>query len=135
MNPLTQDQKMKKNFGFCLFLMFLASSAFAKIVLIEDKLFLRHQGKQLPLLMVNELISKKEISKVKLFGGGDIRLLSFAKKGESEKLYSVDEKGFVYAIEPFTTYEVTQVDEKGMIHFKQKPGKRFRIDPNGFFLH
>lgn len=119
-----------------IFLLFIFSSAaFAKIVVHEDKLFIRKSGKQEPIMLVNQLVDQKTITHLKLYGGGDIHLISFAKEGEKEKLYSVDTKGFVYSIEPFSSYEVEKVHAEGLITFKQQPSRKYRISSKGFFLY
>lgn len=124
---------MKKMLLLCSAL--LCTSAFASIVRVDDKLFLRSKGKQVPLLMVNELIQNKTVTKVKLYGEGRVPMVSFAKKNEKEKLYSVDEKGFVYSIEPFASYDVADIGDDGSIRFKQVPGRKYKINSQGFFLY
>lgn len=122
-------------FFVCVLFLFV-STAQAKIVLVEDKLYLREDGKQVPIFLVNELIKKNSISKVKLYGGGNVNIISFAKNGEKEKIYSVDSKGYVYAIEPFANYEVADVDtDKGHFRFKQEPKRKYRVNSKGFFLY
>lgn len=117
------------------FLFVFSSAAFAKIVVHEDKLFIRKSGKQVPIMLVNQLVDQKAITHLKLYGGGDIHLVSFAKEGEKEKLYSVDEKGFIYSIEPFTSYEIEKVHAEGFVTFKQQPLRKYRISSKGFFLY
>jgi hypothetical protein len=121
------------SFLFCLSL--LTPAAFAKIAVKGDKVFIESKGERTPLMMVNSMIKKKEISKLKLYGSGAANVISFAKKGEDEKLYSVDRNGFIYAIEPFSNYEVNQVDSDGLVQFKEVPGKSYRITSKGFFIN
>lgn len=114
----------------------LTSSAQARVVLVEDKLYLREEGKQIPIFLVNEMIKKKEISKVKLYGGGKINVISFSKGDEKERVYSIDKKGYIYAIEPFANYEIAEVDvESGHLRFKEEPKRKYRVTAKGFFLY
>ena len=125
---------MKRILSSLLFIL-VSTHAFAKIVISEDKLYLRKGGDSIPLVFVNDLIEKKLVSEVKLFGKGDIHLISFAKNGEKEKIYSVDEKGYVYSIEPFASYSIKDINKKGLVEFKQAPGKRYRINSKGIFVY
>ena len=126
---------MNKTLAIIPVLAFLTFSSYAKVVFTKDRLYLQKKGEQLPISFVNEMIENKAISKIKLYGGGDIRLISFAKEDSKEKLYSVDEKGYVYSIEPFTSYSVSKVNSNGTVEFKQQPGKQYRINKDGFFLY
>lgn len=122
----------------CLFLfaaLLISVSAFAKIITVDNRVYLRSKGKQVPVFLVNSLIEKGEVSKLKLYGDGEVHMISFAKSGEKEKLYSVDEKGFMYTIEPFSSYEVSTVENDGRFRFKQVPKKKFRVNEKGFFLN
>ena len=130
------SEVIMKNVSVLLLSAFLFNSpAFAKIVVQKNKVFIEGDGNRTPLSLVNEMIKKKEISKLKLYGAGKANVISFAKKGEKEKLYSVDKKGFVYAIDPFSKYEVKKVDDKGLVQFKEVPGKSYKITSQGFFIH
>jgi hypothetical protein len=125
---------MRKLFIMTLILFGLSTVGWAKIVSTDGKLFLRAQGKQIPLELVNGLVKKGEVSEVTLYKGGDIRLLSFARKGEAKpKVYSVDEKGFVYSIEPYTNYTVKKVTGEH-VQFKED-SKKYKVDPKGFFIY
>ena len=100
---------MKTVLTFFALLMVLKSAAFAKIVMIDDKVFLRKDGRQVPVFVVNELIEKDKVKKVNLYGEGKVHLISFATKNEKEKLYSVDDQGYIYSIEPFADYKVDKI--------------------------
>jgi len=113
--------------------MLLATNALAKISRSGDQLFIEAKGKSSPLGMVNDLISKKQVSKVKLYGDGDMHLISFAKEGEKERLYSVDEKGYTYAIKPFADYSVDKI-KKDRVEFKEQPGREYKVSSTGLFL-
>lgn len=126
---------MTKTLALLPILSFVTFSAYAKIVIRNDQVYLQSSGEQKPLVMVNELIQSKAISKIKLYGGGEVRMISFAKNEKKEKLYSVDQKGFVYSIEPFTNYTVSKVNPGGTVEFKEKPGRRYKVDKNGYFLY
>ena len=125
---------MKSALTFISLLIVLKSTAFAKIVMIDDKVYLRKDGQQVPVFVVNELIEKEKVKKVNLFGDGKVHLISFAAKGEEEKLFSVDNKGYIYAIEPYTKYRVSKVLDKDHFVFKEVPKKKFRITDKGFFI-
>lgn len=125
---------MKSALTFIALLIVLKSTAFAKIVMIDDKVYLRKDGQQVPVFVVNELIEKEKVKKVHLFGEGRIHLISFAEEGEKEKLYSVDEKGYIYAIEPYSRYRVSKVVDKERFVFKEEPKKNFRVTNKGFFI-
>lgn len=126
---------MKAVLTFFALLMVLKSAAFAKIVMIDDKVFLRKDGKQVPVFLVNELIEKEKVTKVNLYGEGKIHLISFAIKDEKEILYSVDDQGFIYAIEPYAKYRVDRITDAGEFQFKEVPGKHFRVTEKGFYIH
>lgn len=124
---------MKKILASLMFMSF-CSTAFAKILITEGKLFIRTNGQQVPLMMVNDLIEKNKVSTVQLFNNGDVHLISFSRDGGKEKIYSVDDKGYVYSIEPFASYSVKDVNKNGLVEFKQAPGKRFRVNSQGIFV-
>ncbi len=126
---------MKTVLTFFALLMVLKSAAFAKIVMIDDKVFLRKDGRQVPVFVVNELIEKDKVKKVNLFGEGKVHLISFAKKNEKEKLYSVDEQGYIYSIEPFADYKVDKIVDGSRFVFQQAPGKKYRVTDKGYFVH
>lgn len=126
---------MKTVLTFFALLMVLKSAAFAKIVMIDDKVFLRKDGRQVPVFVVNELIDKEKVKKVHLYGEGKVHLISFAKKGEKEKLYSVDEQGYIYAIAPFAEYKVNKIVDDGRFVFHEVPGKKYKVTDKGYFVH
>lgn len=126
---------MKTVLTFFALLFFLKASAHAKVVMIDDQVYLRNDGKQLPVFLVNELIDKEKVKKVNLYDEGRLHIISFAVKGESEKLYSVDDQGYVYSIDPYSGYKVDRVTSKGLFQFKELPGRKFRVTSKGFFIH
>jgi hypothetical protein len=126
---------MKTAFTLFTFLILISSSSFARIVHTQDKIFFEQWGNRVPLETINRLITEKKISKIKLYGEGKAHVISFAKKGEKEKLYSVDEKGFIYSLEPFTNYKIKDVHEDGKFSFHEVPGRNYKVSPKGFFLY
>lgn len=126
---------MKTLLTFFALLLVLKSTAFAKIVMIDDKVYLRKDGRQVPVFVVNDLIEKNKVKKVNLYGEGRVHLISFAKKGEKEKLYSVDEQGYIYAIAPFAEYKVQKIIDGNHFVFQETPGKKFRVTEKGYFVH
>lgn len=126
---------MKTALTFLALLFVLKSTAFAKIVMIDDKVFLRKEGKQVPVFLVNSFIEKGKVKKVNLYDDGRLHVISFAVKGEKEKLYSIDDQGFAYSIEPFARYQVDKVTDNGNFEFRELPGKHFRVTDKGFFIH
>jgi hypothetical protein len=126
---------MKTLLTFFALLIVLKSSAFAKIVMIDDKVFLRNDGQQVPVFAVNDLIEKNKVKKVHLYGEGRVHLISFAIKNNPEKLYSIDEKGFIYAIEPYSKFKVGRIVEDNRFVFQEMPGKQFRVTEKGYFIH
>ncbi|MES2527851.1 MAG: hypothetical protein V4598_12230 [Bdellovibrionota bacterium] len=125
---------MKSVLTFFALLIVMKSTAFAKIVMIDDKVYLRKDGQQVPVFVVNELIEKEKVKKVHLFGEGKIHLISFAEGKDEEKLYSVDDKGYIYAIAPYSKYRVKDVIDNERFVFQEVPGKRFRVTGKGFFI-
>lgn len=126
---------MKKMLSTLLLLSALVPIAQAKIIKEKyDFLIVTKKGES-PIFMVNKLIKEKSVSRIKIYGNGDIHLLSFAKDGEEEKLYSVDDKGYIYAIDPFSSFTVSKVEKDGGFQFKEKPGVKYKVSSNGFFLH
>lgn len=126
---------MKSALTFFALLFVLKSAAFAKIVMIDDRVYMRNDGKQVPVFLVNDLIDKEKVKKVNLYDGGKLHLISFAISGEREKLYSVDEQGYMYSIEPFSKFQVDKVSDNGRFQFRQMPGKLYRVTEKGFFIH
>lgn len=126
---------MKTSLILITLLSLISTAAFGKIVSSKGKYFIQARGEKTPLFMVNKLIEEKEIKKVKLYEDGRIHLISFAKKGEQEKLYSVDSDGFIYSIDPFASYTVDRVDANGRVQFKEAPGRKYHISSKGFFFY
>lgn len=113
----------------------LTTSAFAKITTKDHKFFVESKGNRHPISMLNSLVEKKAISAVKLYANGNVHMLSFAKNGEKEKVYSVDEQGYMYSIKPFTDYQVSKVSSDGKVKFKQDTKRSYKVNPKGFFLY
>lgn len=113
----------------------LSTSAFAKIVTNDGQFFIKTKKGTHPIMSVNELIEKKEISQIKMYGKGNVHVLSFATKKGPEKLYSVDQKGFIYSIKPFSDYSISKVDANGKFQFKQVPKRNYVVDAKGFFFY
>ncbi len=126
---------MKTLMTFIALTLLLSPSLQARIVLQKDGFFIESKNSKMPIDLLNTYVRNKEISQVKLFASGNVHLVSFAKNNEKEKLYSVDEKGFIYSINPFTNYDVKSVDAEGYVHFKQENRRKYRIDSKGFFLY
>lgn len=121
----------------CLMLSFLitTSSAFAKITIKDKKIFIEDKSTSTPLLAVNDMLKDKSISKLKTYDDGKIHLISFAKKDGPVKLYSVDEKGFIYDIAPFSGYTVTKINDKGQFEFAEVPNRKYTVSSKGFYLY
>lgn len=126
---------MKKIHLLMMLITLIPSSVFAKIYASEGKFYVQSYGERNPIFMVNDLSQKNLISKIKLFGSGKVHLISYAQKGEKEKLYSVDSSGYIYAIQPFADYSVSTVDDDGRIQFKEQPSKKYYISSKGYFLY
>lgn len=110
-----------------------STSAFAKIVMKKNQYFIETKRHATPLSLVNELVKKDQITRVKVYGNA--HLISYATKEGPVKLYSVDEKGFTYAIEPFSTYSVSNIEKNGKFQFNEVPGRKYVVDAKGFFIH
>jgi hypothetical protein len=121
-------------FIFSLFIL-LMNSLQAKIINREGVFFLGSGSESTPIIMLNELIQQKKVSQIILYAQGSIHLLSFAKEGEKPKLYSVDAKGFIYALDPYMNYDVSKVNSNGTFEFKQRPGLSYHVSSKGFYLH
>lgn len=125
---------MKKTFLF-VFLFIFSLPVFAKISIDNHQLFIDSSSGNVPLFLVNDMLKHQLISNLKLYEKGNIHLISFSKKGGEVKLYSVDEKGYVYDIAPFSKYSISSTDKEGKFEFKEVPGKKYSITPKGFFLY
>lgn len=128
-------RKMKTVLTFFALLITVQTTAFAKIVMIDDKVYLRKDGRQVPVFRVNELIDKSKVKKVNLYGEGKAHIISFAIGKEREKLYSVDNNGYIYSIEPFSKYSVEKIADGDRFVFREQPGKKYRVTDKGFFIH
>lgn len=118
-----------------IFSILVTSSAFAKVVINKDKLFLDTTAGRTPISTLNTMIEKKEVKKLKLHGDGKAHVVSFSKNKGNEKLYSIDHRGFIYDIQPFSDYTVSKVYENGDIEFKEAPGKRYKVTSEGYFVY
>ncbi len=125
---------MKTSLSLIALSLVLSTSAFAKIVKEKNRLFIETSTSKSPIHMVNSMIEKKAISKLKMYDSGKVHLLSFSKHNGPTRLYSVDEKGYIYSIEPFSNYEVSNV-ENGKFQFKEVPNRKYVVDAKGFFLY
>ena len=126
---------MKKTLTLLSLSMLLTTSVFAKIVTEEGQYYVESKAGKTAMMNVNDMLKKNEISKVKIYGEGKVNLISFSKESGPEKLYSVDEKGFIYSIEPFTSYTVTNVMPDGKFQFKETPKRKYTVSPKGFFVY
>jgi hypothetical protein len=125
---------MKTSLLFIIVSMFFAGSTYAKVILKDGLFYVESKGNRSPIALLNNLASAKSISEVKLFGKGNINIVSFAKEGEKEKLYSVAEDGYIYSIKPFSDYKVSEVTPQG-VRFKERPNRTYKINSKGFFLY
>lgn len=125
---------MKKSLFLITLSLVLSTSAFARIVKEKNRLFIETNTSKSPITMVNEMIKNNTISKLKMYDSGKVHLLSFSKHDGPTKLYSVDERGYIYSIEPFSNYEVSNVDN-GKFQFKEVPNRKYVVDAKGFFLY
>lgn len=119
-------------FSLCLIF---STAAFAKIVMKDGHFFIESKKGTQPLISVNEMIENNKISQVKLYGKGKVHALSFATKDSPEKLYSVDQNGFIYLIRPFSDYSISNVNDNGKFQFKQVPKRHYVVDAKGFFFY
>jgi hypothetical protein len=123
---------MKKK--IILTILLLSSIVEASIVVSENKFFVESKGKRIPIFKLNNLTSRGEISQLKVFAKGKINVVAFALKDQKERIYSVDEDGFIYLIAPFANYELKRVVANEKIEFKQQPGKYYSISSKGLFI-
>jgi len=124
-----------KKIPLLLSFLMISSAAFAKITIEKNQLYIETNSVKAPLLVVNQMLKEKSISNLKTYEKGNIHLVSFAKKDGAVKLYSVDEKGFIYDIAPFSSYSVSSTDEKGRFEFAEIPNRKYTISPKGFYLY
>jgi hypothetical protein len=125
---------MKKTFLF-VFLFILSLPVFAKISIDNHQLFIDSSSGNVPLFLVNNMLKDQLISKLKLYENGQIHLISFSKKGGEVRLYSVDEKGYIYDIAPFSKYSIRATDKDGKFEFAEVPGRKYSVTPKGLYLY
>lgn len=118
-----------------IFLIVFVFPAWAKISIKDHQLFMDDSSSSFPLTLVNNMLKQQLISKVKIYEDGNIHLISFSKKGEKVKIYSVDEKGFIYDISPFSKYSISSTNKQGQFEFSEEPGRKYTVNPEGFFLY
>jgi hypothetical protein len=109
-------------------------NALGKIIKKEDGVFIQSSGKEKEVFLVNQLLKKGLLSNLTTYKDGQIHLLSFKTINKPLRLYSVDSKGFIYDIKPFSEYEVSEVTPAQYFKFKELPKKSFRVDAHGFFV-
>lgn len=107
---------------------------FAGITNEKGKFYIHSKKGKAPILKVNELLASKKIKNPTIYGNGKVNAISF-KSSQGTMLYSVDEKGFIYSIEPFSKYDISKVHSDGKFEFKQIPNRKYSINENGFFLY
>ncbi|HLW57275.1 MAG TPA: hypothetical protein VKY27_07815 [Bacteriovoracaceae bacterium] len=112
-----------------------ANVSWAKVVISKDQLFLETTAGRTPLSSLNTMLEKREVKKLKLHGDGKAHIVSFAKKNGDVRNYSIDHRGFIYDIEPFSKYTITKVHPNGDIEFKETPGKRYKITSEGYYVY
>lgn len=115
--------------------MLLSSTSFARIVSLDHRYYIETNGKEEPIYLLNSLIEKKAVKTIKIYGGGNINVISFAKNNGPEQLYSIDEKGYMYAIEPFSKYKISKIHNNNLIQFAEAPNKRFFINSQGYYIY
>jgi hypothetical protein len=125
---------MKKHI-FTVAVLLVSTSLFAKIVKKEDGLYIESKESQSPIESINHLVRLGSVKKLTIYGNGNINLVSFAKGNGPLKLYSVDLKGFIYAIEPFSSYRISEVHPDGSFRFQEFPNRKYKINDQGYFLY
>lgn len=126
---------MKTSLALLILAFLLPSSIYAKIISSNDLYYIQTRKGNVPVMSVNKMISEKTISHIKIYGNGMPHLISFATKNGPVKLYSVDERGFIYSIEPFTSFTVSTTEDNGQFQFNEVPGRKYNVDTKGFFFH
>ena len=124
-----------KKILFFVFIFIFSFSAWTKISIKNHQLFIDTFSESAPLFLVNNMLKNQLISNLKLYENGNIHLISFSKKGGEVKIYSVDEKGYIYDIAPFSKYSISLTDKQGKFEFAEIPGRKYSISPKGFFLY
>lgn len=118
-----------------LFCLTLTTSSFARILLEKDGLYIETSKGKNSIFMVNKMIKEDSISQLKMYGNGRAHLISFSKNKGPSQLYSVDAKGYIYAIKPFTNFSISNVDDHGKFQFFEMPGRKYSVNEKGFFLY
>ena len=114
----------------------LSSSVMGKVVINKDQLFLETKGGgRTPISNLNTMLDKREIKNLKLYGEGSAHIVSFAKEKGKEKNYSIDHRGYIYDIEPFSNYTVSKVYKNGDVEFKEVPGRRYKVTSEGYYIY
>ena len=126
---------MKTSLSLITLSLVLSTSAFARIVKEKNRLFVETRQSKTPIHMVNTMLKDKSISKLKTYEDGKIHVISFSKHDGPVKLYSVDEKGYIYSIEPFSNYSISKVDNNGRFQFNEVPNRKYVVDAKGYFLY
>lgn len=111
----------------------LSTSAFAAIVSSKGQYFIETKSGVQPLMAVNEMIQKNTISNIKTYGSAN--LISFSEKKGPVTLYSIDHKGFIYSIKPFSGYTVSDVDAEGKFKFSEVPNRQYVVDAKGYYFY
>lgn len=126
---------MKTSLSFLALSFILSSSVFARIVEDNKQLYVETSSGKAPITMLNNMIKSKTVTKLKTYDNGKVHLISFSKHNGPTKLYSVDEKGYIYSIEPFTNYSVSNIEDNGKFQFREIPNRKFVVDAKGYFLY
>ena len=130
---LTLDLIMKTTMTFLALTVLVSTSAFAGIITSKNQYFIQTKLGDVPLMAVNKQLKEQSISNIKTYGNA--HLISFATNKDTVKLYSVDQKGFIYNIEPYSSYTVASTDESGKFQFNEVPGRKFIVNSKGFYFH
>ena len=124
---------MKKTLTLLALSTVLTSSAFAAVVSSKGQYFIETNNGVQPIMTVNDMIEKNTISNIKTYGNAN--LISFSAKKGPVTLYSIDHKGFIYSIKPFSSYTVNEVDSDGKIKFSEVPNRKYVVDAKGFYFY
>ena len=110
------------------------TKADGKIIKKEDGIFIQTGELEKEIFLVNQLIKKGDLSSLTIYQDGRLNLISFKTTLNTKKLYSVDSKGFIYDIKPYSGYEISEISPSQYFKFKEIPKKYFSVDKNGFFI-
>jgi hypothetical protein len=125
---------LKDLFLFSAIWLQLMMQAHSTIVKKADGIYVQKDQKEKEIFLVNQLIKKGELSNLTLYHNGGLNLISFKTNLNNKKLYSVDSKGFIYDIKPYSDYQIAEIYPSLHFKFKELPKKIFWIDDNGYFL-